>query len=187
MIMNFIYQNELRDSQIPVCRAIKLRDKMSRTYHPPLLRFRRSQSPVLQGFSAVKIVPLIFNLSAPHWLPLYHLGAIFNWISAALLRHHRAGNLETGSLLFFCLDAGRKEDTTCHARTLMWKSSSAASASQPLRLPPTRAGNGCFLNTTRSRNTIPIKVKSSTPKSCCRPMPRRSTQTGIPCGTPPKP
>ena len=64
--------------ELPVCRAIKLRDKMSRTYHPPLLRFRRSQSPVLQGFSAVKIVPLIFNLSAPHWLPLYHLGAIFN-------------------------------------------------------------------------------------------------------------
>lgn len=67
------------------------------------------------------------------------------------------------------------------------KSSSAASASQPLRLPPTRAGNGCFPNTTRNRNTIPIKAKSSTPKSCCRPMPRRSTQTGIPCGTPPKP
>ena len=28
MIMNFIYQNELRDSQIPVCRAIKLRANM---------------------------------------------------------------------------------------------------------------------------------------------------------------
>ena len=30
------------------------------------------------------------------------------------------------------------------------------------------------------------KAKSSTPKSCCRPTPRRSTQTAIPCGTPPK-
>ena len=30
-----------------------------------------------------------------------------------------------------------------------------------MRLPPTRAGNGCFPNTTRSRNTIPIKAKSS--------------------------
>ena len=38
----------------------------------------------------------------------------------------------------------------------------------------------------RRVNTIPIKAKSSTPKSCCRPTPRRSTQTGIPCGTPPK-
>ena len=35
------------------------------------------------------------------------------------LSHHRAGNLKTGSLLFLCPDAGRKEDTTCHARTLM--------------------------------------------------------------------
>ena len=27
--------------------------------------------------------------------------------------------LKRGSLLFLCPDAGRKEDTTCHARTLM--------------------------------------------------------------------
>ena len=39
--------------------------------------------------------------------------------SAAHRRHHRAGNLERGSLLFLCPDTGRKEDTTCHARTLM--------------------------------------------------------------------
>ena len=49
-----------------------------------------------------------------------------------------------------------------------------------------QSGERLFSNTTRNRNTIPIKAKSSTPKSCCRPMPRRNTQTGIPCGTPPK-
>src|SRR5699024_11607641 len=64
---------------------------------------------------------------------------------------------------------------------------SAASASLLSLPPPTRAGNGCFPNTTRNRNTIPIKAKSFTPKSCCRPTPRRSTQTAIRCGMPPKP
>ena len=60
------------------------------------------------------------------------------------------------------------------------------------------AGNvneNCPLCEKSLRNcTAPEAVKTdtcllytSTPKSCCRPMPRRSTQTGIPCGTPPKP
>ena len=57
--------------------------------------------------------PFISLLSSGHPDPNFQ-----NRIPAAHRRHHRAGNLETGSLLFFCPDAGRKEDTTCHARTL---------------------------------------------------------------------
>ena len=54
------------------------------------------------------------------------------------------------------------------------------------RKPLTKAANGCFPSTTRSRNTIPRNEGSSTQKSCCRPTPRRSTQTATPCGTPPR-
>lgn len=33
--------------------------------------------------------------------------------------HHQAGNQKNGFLLFLCQDAGREEDITCHAHTLM--------------------------------------------------------------------
>ena len=53
--------------------------------------------------------PFISLLSSGHPDPNFQ-----NRIPAAHRRHHRAGNLETGSLLFLCPDAGRKEDNTCH-------------------------------------------------------------------------
>ena len=48
----------------------------------------------------------------------------------------------------------------------------------------TRAANGCFPSTTRSRNTTLKNERSSTRESFCCPAHRRRTQTATPCGTP---
>ena len=50
----------------------------------------------------------------------------------------------------------------------------------------TRAANGCFPSTTRSRNTTLKNERSSTRESFCCPAHRRRTQTATPCGTPPR-
>ena len=74
--------------------------------------------------------------------------------------------IRNGSLLFSCPEPGERRTQTCHALTMTLTSFSAATASQPLPPLPTKAVKGCFPSTTRSRNTIPIKAKSSTQKSC---------------------
>ena len=79
-----------------------------------------------------------------------------------------------------------KGGRTCHARIVKSPSSSGTTMN-PLFLPsPIRAARSCSLNTTKSRNTIPTRTKSPAKESCSRPMCRRSLQTAIPYGTPPK-
>ena len=75
---------------------------------------------------------------------------------------------------------------TCHAHIAKSQSSSGATMN-PLFLPPLiKAAKGCSLNTTKNRNTILIKPKSPTRKSCSRPMLHRSLLIATPYGTLPK-
>ena len=87
---------------------------------------------------------------------------------------HPSRKLKKLSCFFYARNPGERRAHTCHARTVKSPSSSGATMNPLFLPPPTRAARSCFLNTTKSRNTISTRMKSPTKKSCSRPMCRRN-------------